>query len=178
MTKLLIVLGLATGAGLGTVGQFLPPGRGQDAAWFVSSIGFILGCALLAAKHLQEGRDLAAVGFLFLVGGELVMQAGQGADLAGRYAVFARGVGLYVPGLLLLALSDRYPLWVRIASAAAAVPFGLHALLHFLGRNVTEASPTAGIGYGLLTIGFIGWAVSLYRGDVQAPRGRTERRAA
>lgn len=179
MTRLLIAIGLATGAGLGIVGQFLDPGTAQDAAWFVSSLGLLLGCILLFQRHLHERRDLAAAGFAFLALGEIVMQAGQGGPEAGRLASFARGVGLYVPGLVLLGWSERYPLWVRLASLATAIPFALHATLHFLGRSPSEQDPAAGIGYGLLTVAFVGWTLTLYREPpASTPVAETKRRGA
>jgi hypothetical protein len=163
LTRLLVAAGFAVGAGLGIVGQLLAPGAPQDVAWFVSSLGLLVGCVLLFQRHLVERRDLAAAGFAFLALGEIIMQAGQGAGDAGRLASFARGVGVYVPGLLLLTWSDRYAFWVRIASLLTAIPFAAHAVLYFLGKAPTEQDPAAGIGYGLLTVAMIGWVIALYR---------------
>ena len=177
MTRLLIAIGLATGAGFGTLGQLVPPGSAQDAAWFVSSLGLVLGCTLLFQRHVHERRDLAAAGFAFIAFGEIVMQAGQGGPDAGRLASFARGVGLYVPGLLLLGWSQRYPLWVRLASLATAIPFAVHETLYFLGMNPSEQDPAAGLGYGLLTVVFVGWTITLYREpQASAPAAETKPR--
>jgi hypothetical protein len=169
MARLFIAIGFALGAGLGIVGGFLPAGAPKDAAWFVSSIGLIAGCLLLSARHVNEGRDIAAAGFALIAVGEVVMQAGQGTIQPDRLAAFARGVGLYVPGLLLLAWSDRYPRWVRGASLLTAVPFAAHAVLYFVGKNPPEQGPAASIGYGLLTVTMIGWVLSLYMAQADAP---------
>jgi hypothetical protein len=166
VTRIVIAAALASGAGFGIVGSIVPAGPSQDAAWFVSSLGLILGCVVLALRHLAEGRDLAAGGFFLVALGETIMQAAQGGADGARLAAFARGAGTYVPGLLLLAWSDRYAAWLRLTCAAAAVPFAVHASLYFVGLEPTEQGSAATLGYALLTAAVVGWLVALYR-----PRG-------
>ena len=162
-TRAIIVGGLVVGAVLGFGGNFVEKGDTQSILYGLSAVGLIMSTVLLAVEHIAAGNRLAAAGFALLALGETRVL--NPTTLVDGEASFAAGVFLYAPGLLLVALSAWGPTWTRITSALAALPFALHALLLFAGREIDSTDPLAGTGYGLLTLTIIGWIVHLLRSE-------------
>jgi hypothetical protein len=161
--RILIAAGFAVGAVLGMGGNFLPVGPAQNVAYGISALGLILASALFAARFARQGRDTVAVGFALLALAEgVVVSAGTPGD-PGAEATFAGATALYVPALLLASLPAALPAWTRVVGALAAVPFGAHALLWWLGTAPPSSGPFAGIGYMLLTIAVVGWIITVLR---------------
>jgi len=137
--RILIIVGLAVGDVLGLGGNFIHVGPAQNVIYTISSLGIIMGSALLAAWFARQGRDTVAIGFALLALAEgislsgLFLSASTPTD-PGAYASFAAGVALYAVALLLASIPPAFPLWTRIAGALASVPFAVHALLSLLGR--------------------------------------------
>lgn len=170
-TGQIIVGGLVVGAVLGFGGNFFERGPVQSILYAVSAAGLILASVLLAMGHASAGRRLAAAGFALLALGETRVL--NPTDAPAGEDSFAVGVLLYVPGLLLIALSGWAPLWVRVLGAAAAAPFAAHSLIYLGGGAVDSAGPLAGIGYALLTVTIVGWVVTVLRSE-EAAHGRTD----
>ena len=82
----------------------------------------------------------------------------------GGDASFAAGVLLYAPALLLMATSPWAPRWTRMVGAMAAAPFAAHGLAFFGGAAVESDGPLPSVGYALLTLTIIGWAITVLRG--------------
>lgn len=161
--RLLIAAGFAVGAVLGMGGNFLPAGPAQSVAYGISALGLILGSALFAARFARQGHDTVAVGFALLALAEgVVVSAGTPAD-PGADATFAGATALYALALLVASLPVGLPAWTRIVGALAAVPFGLHGLLWWLGQKPSSSGPYAGVGYALLTLTIIGWTLVALR---------------
>ena len=152
---------LAVGAVLGFGGNFAPVGPVQDLMYALSAAGLVLGAVLLAAEHAAMGDMLPASGFAILALGESRLL--NPTDAPGGEASFAAGVLLYVPALLLIALSPLAPRWTRAVGALAAVPFAFHALAFFTGAAVETDGPIPSVGYTLFTAAIVGWIITVLR---------------
>lgn len=160
-TKPFIVGGFAIGAVLGFGGNFVQRGDIQSLMYGLSAMGLILASVLLAIEHASSGDRFAAAGFALLALGETRVL--NPTDAPGGEASFAAGVLLYVPGLLLIALSSWAPRWLRIAGALAALPFAAHSLAFLGGAAIDSTDPLASVGYTLFTLTIIGWTVTVLR---------------
>ena len=166
-SRSIIVGGLVVGAVLGFSGNFVEQGNVQSVLYGISALGLILSSVLLAVDHASVGHRLAAAGFLVLALGETRVL--NPTDAPGGEASFAAGVLLYVPALLMIALSTWAPRWVRLVGAAAAVPFAAHSLAYLGGAAVDSTGALAGIGYTLFTVTVVGWALTVLRSQKAAP---------
>ena len=165
--RILIVVGLAIGGVLGFVGNFLPSGPSQNVAYALSSLGIIMGSALLATWFARQGKSTVAVGFALLALAEGIILTGifllaSAPTFPGVYT-FAAGVALYAVALPLVSVPSAFPLWTRIAGALAAIPFAAHAMLWLLGRSPAPSGPLASIGYVLLIVAIAGWIITVLR---------------
>ena len=152
---------LAIGAVLGFAGNFAPVGPVQDLMYALSAAGLVIGAVLLAVEHAAVGHVLPASGFAILALAESRLL--NPTDAPGGEASFAAGVLLYVPALLLIALSPWAPRWARAVGALAAVPFAAHALAYFAGAAVETDGPIPSVGYALLTVAIVGWIITVLR---------------
>ncbi len=166
-TRPIIAAGLVVGAVLGFAGNFVEHGNTQSVLYAVSALGLILASVLLAVEHASLGHRFAASGFALLALGETRVL--NPTDVPGGEGSFAAGVLLYVPALLLIALSTWAPRWVRLVGAVAAVPFAAHSLVHLGGGAIDSTDPLAGIGYTLFTVTVIGWVLTVLRSEKPAP---------
>jgi hypothetical protein len=157
----LVAGALTVGAVLGFGGNFAPVGPVQDLLYAVSAAGLVVGGILLALEHAASGHTLAAAGFAILALGESRLL--NPTDAPGGEASFAAGVLLYVPALLLIALSPWAARWLRAVGALAAVPFAAHALAFFGGAGVEPDGPLPAVGYALLTVTIVGWVITVLR---------------
>jgi hypothetical protein len=162
-TRTIIVGGLVVGAVLGFGGNFVEQGNIQSVLFGLSALGLILASVLLAVEHASVGHRLASAGFALLALGETRVL--NPTDAPGGEASFAVGVLLYVPGLLMIALSGWAPRWVRLVGATAAVPFAAHSLAYLGGGAIDSSDPLAGIGYALFTVTVIGWTLTVLRSE-------------
>lgn len=160
-TRWIIVGGLAVGSVLGFAGNFAPDHDLRSVLFGLSAVGLILACVLLAVERTVAWDRLAAAGFLLLALGETRLV--NRTDAPGGEDSFAVGVFLYVPALLLVALSAWSAVWVRIVAAVAALPFTAHALAYLGGAPVDSDGPLARAGYTLLTITIVGWILTRIR---------------
>ena len=154
------VPGLAVGAVLGLVGDQLPLGAAHVLMLLASSVGLVVGTALLAYWHLRQSRALVGAGFAVLTVAEMVMWS-TGGPLVGVQSSFGAAVAFYVPALLLIGVPAVLPVWSRVAGALAAVPFGALATITLTGGDHVRVLQE--VGYGLLTVALIGWALHLVR---------------
>ena len=161
-TRWVVAGALAVGAALGFGGNFAPDGPVQDLLYALSAAGLVLGAVFLALEHAAMGHTLAASGFVILALGETRIL--NPTDAPGGEASFAAGVLLYVPALLLIALSPLAPRWTRAVGAVAAVPFAAHALAFFADADVKSDGPIPSVGYALLTVAIVGWIITVLRG--------------
>ena len=163
--RILAVVGLAVGAVLGFGGNFLPAGPPQNIAYAISSLGIIMGSALLAAWFGRRDHSIVAIGFALLALAESFSFSGlfllaSAPTFPGAYT-FAAGSALYAVALPLASISSAFPLWTRIVGALTAIPFAANALLWLLGRSPAPSGPLASIGYVLLVLTIIGWIVTV-----------------
>jgi hypothetical protein len=167
-SRTLIVVGLAIGAVLRFGGNFIHVGPAQNVVYTISSLGIIMGSALLEAWFARQGRDTVAVGFALLALAEGILLSGLFLSAStptdrGAYASFAAGVVLYALAFLLVSIPPAFPIWTRIAGALAAMPFAAYALLSLLGRSLAPGGPLASIGYVLLMLAIVGWMIAVLR---------------
>ena len=172
--RILIIVGLAIGAVLGFGGGFLPAGPPQNIAYAISSLGIIMGSALLAGWFAHRGRTIVAVGFALLALAEGINFSGifllaSAPNFPGAYT-FAAGVALYAVALPLASIPPAFPLWTRIVGTLAAIPFASHALLWLLGRSPAPSGPLATIGYVLLIVAIVGWMITVLRAAPSSQR--------
>ena len=165
--RILIVVGLAIGAVLGLGGKFLPAGPPRNVAHTLSSLGIIMGSALLAAWFARRGKSTVSVGFALLALAEGIILSGvfllaSAPTFPGAYT-FAAGVALYAVALPLASVPPAFSLWIRMAGALAAIPFAAHALLWLLGRSPASSGPLASTGYVLLIVAMVGWMITVLR---------------
>lgn len=161
----LMIGGLAVGAVLGLAGDQLPVGSAHVLLLLVSSVGLVVGTALLTCWHLRRGRALVGAGFAILTVAEMLIWA-TGGPVVGDEASFAAGVAFYVPALLLVAVPAVLPVWARAAAVLAGVAFGALATVALTGGAPAPVLQDA--GYGLLTLSLVGWALDVLR-DIRSP---------
>ena len=155
---------LAVGAFFGLLGSMLTPGPTQNGSWEISSIGLIVGAALLAARLARNNQVDAATGFALFAIAEAVMSSGTAAAPGpGAMPAFGAGVALYVPALLLVSLPRGFPIWSRVAGTLAAVPFLAEAVLVFDNRPQPPTGSLPSAGYALMTIAIVGWIIQVVR---------------
>ncbi|MCB0792443.1 MAG: hypothetical protein H6595_04770 [Flavobacteriales bacterium] len=160
---LLAAAGLATGALFGVGGSLMHTPVWREFLYEISSVGLVVGAALLTVRYLMAGDAAAAAGFLVLAIGEAVMSGGTVAEPGAARASFGAGMALYVPALVLVGLSRSFPLWVRIVGVLAGAPFLLAAAKIFLDGPVFSTDALPGAGYGLLTLTIVGWIATILR---------------
>ena len=166
--RIVTVVGLAIGAVLGFGGNFIHIGQAQNVIYVMSSLGIIMGSALLVAWFARQGRDTVAIGCALLALAEGILLSGLFLSVntptaPAAYAFFTAGVALYPVALLLASIPPAFPLWTRIVGALAAIPFAAHALLSLLGYAPAPSGPLASIGYVLLTLTMVGWIIAILR---------------
>lgn len=161
--RILIAAGLALFALMGVGANFLPASPAVDVAHGISNLSLIMAGALWAIQFARRGYDIVAVGFAVLaLATGVIVSGGTPAD-AGGEAAFAGGAALYALALPLICLPAALPAWTRIVGALAAVPFGVHVLLWWLGDSPPSSGPFAGIGYMLLVVTVVGWIITVVR---------------
>jgi hypothetical protein len=173
--RILIVVGLAIGAVLGFGGGFIHAGQEQNVVYVISSLGIIMGTALLAVWFARQRRDTVAIGLALLALAEGILLPGLFLSAStptdpGAYASFAAGVALYAVALPLASVPPAFPLWSRIVGTLAAIPFAAHALLWLLGRSPAPSGPLASVGYVLLTVAIVGWMITVLRAAPSSQR--------
>jgi hypothetical protein len=173
--RILIVVGLAVGAMLGFGGKFFPAGPPRNVAHALSSLGIIMGSALLAAWFARQGKSTVSVGFALLALAEGIILSGlfllaSTPTFPGVAYTFAAGVALYAVALPLASVPRAFPLWTRIVGTLAAIPFAAHALLWLLGLSPASSGPLASIGYVLLIVAMVGWMITILRAAPSSQR--------
>ncbi len=105
--------------GLG--GNFLPADPSQNVAYVISSLGIIIGSALLAAWFARQRRGTVAVGFALFALAEGILLSGlfQSANTSTDHVAnaFAAGAAFYAVALPLASVPPAFPLWTCIAGA-------------------------------------------------------------
>lgn len=172
--RILIVVGLAIGAVLGFGGNFLPAGPPQNIVYALSSLGIIMGSALLVPWLARQGKSTVAVGFALLALAEGIILSGlfllaSAPTFAADYT-FAAGAALYAVALPLVSTPTTFPLWTRIVGTLAAIPFAAYGLLWMLGRSPTPSGPLASIGYAVLAVAVVGWIITVLRATPSSQR--------
>ncbi len=161
--RILIAAGFALFALTGVGANVLPAGPAVDVAHGIGNLSLIMAGALWATQFARRGYDIVAVGFALLaLATGVIVSGGTPADTGGE-ATFAGGTALYALALPLICLPAVLPIWTRVVGALAAVPFGVHALLWWLGDSPPSSGPFPGIGYMLLVVAVVGWIITVLR---------------
>ncbi len=146
----------------GVIGSFLDEGAdGQVLLYSLAAMGGAGAGALLAARHLRAGRDLAAAGFIGMVAWSLASSvAGYTGD--GSTAVGVSLSVLVLPGMLLIAAQDWSPIWTRGAAAVAGIAFAIWGYKYLLGDDVPDIeSPIIMVAYFAFAVASIGWTLTV-----------------
>ena len=162
-TNHLASIGLAIGAVFGLSGLFFTEPVTQTCLFVISGVGLSAGLALLSVKFLRENDDCLAAGFMLFSIGEAILTCNTPAEESTADASFACGMLFYVVAFILISLSKRFPLWLRLTGLAAAIPFSIAAARFLLGYGIDSSDTFPGMGYGLLTLCIVGWIITLLR---------------
>ena len=162
--RLIVAIGLVTGALFGVAGTFAPTAHLRALAWGLDGTALIVAGALLTIHHARRGNELAAAGFLVFVVGEALILSGAGMDLVASAPMFAAGVSLWAASLALVSASRVMPLAVRALGFIAALLFAIVAVSIFQGEPLTPLSgPLPFLAYPFLAATLCGWAWTHYR---------------
>ncbi|GEM_PF-5318937 len=161
-----ITIGLLAYVVLGMAGSALDRGSAQNILYAVSGVGIVAAGVCAAMRLVRRNQTIAASGFVILAIAESMLLVGGVPSAATGYsASFAGGVLYYVPGLLLISLPSIMPLVVRALGALAAVPWAIYAFQNLTGEAPASDAPVTVVGYILLSLAAIGWAIALARAD-------------
>ena len=163
--NLIASIGLIIGAVFGIAGGMLTDAHMQACAYEISSIGLIYASAMLCILYLRQSQDVLAAGWLLMCIGEAAMSTGTGGGQPFSQPMFAAGMGIYLPALLMISIPAVYPLWSRISGLIAAGLFTITAGLIYSGTEVLSTHTLPTMAYTLLTIGMIGYIMTLLKKD-------------
>ncbi|MGI8580199.1 MAG: hypothetical protein ACR2K9_06605 [Solirubrobacteraceae bacterium] len=121
-----------------------------------SSVALATGAARACVSLARGPHGRAAAGFGILVVAEGLLWTG-GAAGPGSHTALAAGELFYAPALGLIATTSWPPVWSRVAGGAAALSFGLHALLFEAAAHPSDTLSDA--GFVLLAVTVAGWIV-------------------
>jgi hypothetical protein len=147
---------------LGLIGSFLDEGTdGQAILYSLAAMGGTGAGALLAARHLRAGREMAAAGFMiFAIWSMASSVAGYTGDGSTSVQTFTSMLAL--PALLLISFQDWSAAWTRGAAALSGVAFAIWGYKSMLGDEFPDIeSPIIMAAYILLTISAIGWTLTV-----------------
>jgi hypothetical protein len=167
---LVATIGLGVGAVFGLAGTLVSEASLRQICWAIDGVGLIVAAALLTMRFLRRGNDCVAAGFLVFALGESVLVAGTAAGLAGSVPSFAGGVALWAAALMLISIPQVFATWVRLVGVLAAVLFAVVAARIFWGEQLLPTStPLPFFAYPFLVLTFVGWMVTLVKGEAAAP---------
>ena len=157
------MIGLNVAWVAGTIGgtAFDPGDDAQKLLFSLAAVGGSMGAAVLAARHVRAGRELAADGFALLA---IITIAETVAGFGGPAAdsVFTQLAILFLPALWLIAFQDWSTAWARGAAALSGLAFAVYGYTYTLGDKAPDSdSPIVLIAYLLFTIAIIGWTLTL-----------------
>ena len=159
-------LGLAVGGAFGMAGTFAPSPALRGLAWGIDGIALVMAGALLTVALYRSGQDWAAAGFLVFTIGEGLILSIAAMNLDASVPAFGAGVSLWATGLVLIGVSNVFPLPVRLLGFVAAVLFGATAAQIFAGGVLTPlSSPLPFYAYPVLVATMAGWVWVLLGGD-------------
>jgi hypothetical protein len=140
---------------------FDPGDDAQKLLYSLAAMGGSMGAAVLAARHVRAGRDLAAGGFVLIVVISIA-ETVAGFGGAGADSVFTQLSILFLPALWLVAFQDWSTAWARGAAALSGLAFAVYGYTYTLGDSAPDSdSPVLIVAYLLFTIAIIGWTMTL-----------------
>lgn len=109
----------------GGIGQMFPMNSfGQAFSWQWSSLSFMAGTSLYAAKLHTDKWHISSAGFILLsIGQGIIYTMQNGGFSEEAQSLFAAGIMVFFPGMLFLCYYSGFPNWLRILGLAATVPF-------------------------------------------------------
>jgi hypothetical protein len=161
--RAVIVCGLAVGVVFGLAGNAFDEGRTRDLIHALSSLGLIVGAAVLAARTGLRGAAPAAAGFALVAVSEVAIWSTGGPSQDGAEATFAMAVLFGAPGLVLAATAPELPHWSRAAGVLSAAAFAAHGLRYLGGGTVSSEDALVGLAYMLLSVAAVGWMWAVVR---------------
>ncbi|MCB0667245.1 MAG: hypothetical protein KDC80_15565 [Saprospiraceae bacterium] len=159
--NVIAAIGLGIGVVFGMSGLAFDNPRTQLIFWVISGVGFTTGLALMAVKYLQQGKDLAAAGFLLFSIAECISTLTAAAEKATSDATFAGCMLFYTVGFFFICLPNRYAMWIRITGIISASLFLVAACRFYLGYGISPNDTLPGIAYGFLTVTILGFILDL-----------------
>jgi hypothetical protein len=140
---------------------FDPGDDAQKLLYSLAAMGGSMGAAVLAARHIRAGRELAAGGFVLIaiisIAETVAGFGGPGAD-----SVFTQLAILFLPALWLTAFQDWSTTWARGAAGLAGLAFAVYGYTYTLGDKAPDSdSPILIAAYLLFTVAIIGWTMTL-----------------
>lgn len=150
-------IGLVIGLVFGITGGMLKDPHWQGISYEISSLGLIYASAMLCILYFRKGADLVAAGWLLFAIGEAAMSTGTAGGQPYSQPMFASGMGIYIPALIMISIPSEYPIWARIAGIISAILFAISAGMIFSGNEVLSTHPLPTSGYSVMTIAMIGY---------------------
>jgi hypothetical protein len=158
-----IVGGLGVGVVLGLAANAFQEGTTRDLMHALSSMGLVVGAAILAVRMGLRGAALPAAGFALLAVSEVAMWSTGGPSQPGSEPTFAMAVLFGAPGLALAATAPELPSWCRAAAVLSAAAFAVHGMRYLVGEAVSSEDALVGLAYLLLTVAALGWMWAVLR---------------
>jgi hypothetical protein len=110
---------------LGGVGQAFPMSSfGQLFSWQWSSLLFMAGGSLYAAKLHTDKWHISSAGFILLsIGQGIIYTLQNGVFSKESESLYAAGIMVFFPGMVFLCYYSGFPAWLRIFGLVSTLPF-------------------------------------------------------
>jgi len=150
----------------GGVGQAFPMGSfGQLFSWQWSSLLFMAGTSLYAAKLHTEKWHISSAGFILLSIGQgiLFMIPDPGLTRESQM-MFASAVMVFLPGMIFICYYSGFPAWLRLLGLLAMTPFLVTMIkIDMESYNAHEDQMLEASGFVLIQIVCLCWCYFLFR---------------
>ena len=110
---------------MGGIGQAFPNGSfGQLFTWQLSSLLFMSGASLYAAKLHTDKWHISSAGFILLsIGQGIIFTMPNNRVSHESLTMFASAVMVFLPGMIFLCYYSGFPIWLRVLGLVAMLPF-------------------------------------------------------
>ena len=151
---------------LGGIGQTFPMDSfGRLFSWQWSSLAFMAGTSLYAAKLHTEKWHISSAGFILLsIGQGIIYTMINSPATHEAQALFAAGIMAFLPGMLFLCYYSGFPIWLRILGLAATFPFlGIMIKIDNENYDIYKDEWLSIIGFIMLQLTGILWSYFVLR---------------
>lgn len=145
-------------------GSFAPSDALRGLAWGIDGVSLVIASALLAVHFFRRDEDVVAAGYIVFAVGQGLVVSGSAMSLAASSPSFGAGVGLWAAALILISVSNVFPVVVRLLGLAAAAMFAGTAVQIFYGAPLhPKSEPLPFFAYPIFVATLFGWIWTLVR---------------